>query len=352
MNKNVRYVILSIMLYSTIIQAQIVLPSNYDYKISYEETKTIKYIVEDLDVLTELDKLNVMGEKQIKNVTNYEVNTNESYTHIEYRKQKEGWWKKIDEMLITPTHIHSRIGKSYRNNEKNRRQGLRENSDLTLIERIKMPVITQKHINDLNQNNVDHFTTPQGVTIIRTSDNSSLEIDGVKKKTKEVRLLNVDGLLSSVERQNYYLPIISDSYTDSNNQTIFSEENPLWMPYKISIEEPITLPSGACAIKKIVLERVNIILEGNVGQGQNRINKSSIADWNPAVSPNPVEDKLKISDLENLDGFTLDVYDGFYNKLSVHRNNHVLDVSELSPGLYYILLQTKGANRTLKFIKL
>ena len=124
------------------------------------------------------------------------------------------------------------------------------------------------------------------------------------------------------------------------------------MPIKILVEEPVTLPSGLCAIKIIVTDRENIVLDGNNSmQLRTNSGKQGISNWNPSISPNPASEIINISDLDNLDNYTIEVYDAHYRKLELTAINNEVNVAQLPTGMYFAIIKSDDQVRTLKFIK-
>lgn len=125
-------------------------------------------------------------------------------------------------------------------------------------------------------------------------------------------------------------------------------------------------PTGLCGLEKIngltlyfhyiVKSDTMLLVENGNGYGHEFSRDKAVAiseitslDDDLKIYPNPAGDMVKVSNYEKM--IDLSLYDIYSNSIPVNFNDGELDLSKVSPGIYFIHITTGKSSTTLKLVQ-
>ena len=247
------------------LHAQIILPNDYFFKLTYKEIETVSFEIDDDKTLSDLDKLYIRGSIKKSNISKYFDKQKNTWTHKIFTLPKGAEWLfQIEEILITPKKIITKTNdNTYNSIELPLHLSQLPFSDISFLEKMQFPNLAQIDYSQLQQLGISVLTNINNEIVIDVSANTSIIIDEKNKITTEITH-GVDEHQNSKTRTKttYFIPLASTKYLDTNGTIIFTEINPLWIPGKIVHREYDYLPSGATALKVTTLTKSDIHLKG------------------------------------------------------------------------------------------
>ncbi len=333
------------------VQAQFQFPNDYEFILSYTEDKITSYKVNDIETLSDSDKYRVMGRLESADVKKYSDERFNVWTHKDYTHVKEGWWTKVDEILISPDKITTKTGKGYKDHALNKwQEEVVSNSTSSFLDLIQFPVLTQVHFDEFDKAGVPYFTSQDGELIVKLAHNVTLSIHEEKKYTKEVKYYNDEHQNpNSVTRTNYFVALAPEHYQDKNGTQMYTDENPIFIPGKIVIETYIQLPSGECAEKIETIYRSDIDLVSKNAESLAREYNKNVKAW--TVSPNPVQNTFTFNSDMDIEKLHFNLFDIQGREFTFIQNGNVFNVSDIQAGIYFLRVYGVGKEQTIRFIK-
>jgi len=231
-------------------------------KVVYEEVRENTFKTEDLSLIKDYQKINLLNQKKTLQVTQLESFNGQAQVRLLYLDDDDGIWPEDQkEIVFDPNQAPGIVSNasnstsisSSRTPAKSSKTGRgtsRGQLGSDFIQKNQFPVLMQEHINQLEGSRIPFHIDRQGTALIHFTPNHTIEINPVLKTVMEIIRINTAGQVKTVIKTTSYTEIVCPDYVNPEGDPIYTTSKPLWFPTQIIITEDEQITGGTC-IQKI-----------------------------------------------------------------------------------------------------